>query len=68
MPIIFAQAIMFVPITLVGFSDSESLQGFAAAFTDFAGFWYNLVFFFMIVILHIFIQLLQLIQNKWLMI
>jgi len=30
MPIIFAQAIMFVPITLVGFSESESLQGFAA--------------------------------------
>ncbi|MGC6428340.1 MAG: preprotein translocase subunit SecY [Flavobacteriales bacterium] len=50
MPIIFAQAIMFVPITLVGFSDSESLQGFAATFTDFAGFWYNLVFFIMIVI------------------
>ena len=50
MPIIFAQAIMFVPITLVGFSESEALQGFAAAFTDFAGFWYNLVFFFMIVI------------------
>tara|TARA_B110000467_G_C18335558_1_gene497294 strand:+ start:706 stop:2052 length:1347 start_codon:yes stop_codon:yes gene_type:complete len=50
MPIIFAQAIMFIPMTLVGFSDSETLQGFAAAFTDFAGFWYNLVFFFMIVI------------------
>ena len=50
MPIIFAQAIMFIPITLVGFSDSEALQGFAAAFTDFAGFWYNLVFFFMVVI------------------
>ena len=50
MPIIFAQAIMFVPITLVGFSESETLQGFAAAFTDFAGFWYNLVFFLMIVI------------------
>jgi preprotein translocase subunit SecY len=50
MPIIFAQAIMFVPITLVGFSESETLQGFAAAFTDFAGFWYNFVFFIMIVI------------------
>ena len=50
MPIIFAQAIMFIPITLVGFSDSEALQGFQAAFTDFAGFWYNLVFFFMVVI------------------
>lgn len=50
MPIIFAQAIMFIPITLVGFSDSETMQGFAAAFTDFSGLWYNLVFFFMVVI------------------
>ena len=49
-PIIFAQAIMFVPITLVGFSDSESLQGIAAVLTDFGGFWYNLLFFVMIVL------------------
>jgi|TARA_B100000902_G_scaffold21635_2_gene25980 preprotein translocase subunit SecY len=50
MPIIFAQAIMFVPITLVGFSDSETLQGMAAVLTDFAGFWYNLMFFVMVVL------------------
>ena len=50
MPIIFAQAIMFVPITLVGFSDNESLQGMAAILTDFGGFWYNLMFFVMIVL------------------
>ncbi len=50
MPIIFAQAIMFVPITLVGFSDNESLQGLAAVLTDFGGFWYNLMFFIMIVL------------------
>ena len=35
MPIIFAQAIMFVPITLVGFSESEGAQGIAAALSDF---------------------------------
>ena len=50
MPIIFAQAIMFVPITLVGFADSESLEGIAAVLTDFNGFWYNLIFFIMIVL------------------
>jgi preprotein translocase subunit SecY len=50
MPIIFAQAIMFVPITLVGFSDSETLQGLAAVLTDFAGFWYNFMFFIMVVL------------------
>ncbi len=35
MPIIFAQAIMFLPITLAGFADSEALSGFAAAFADY---------------------------------
>ncbi|MDR0969130.1 MAG: preprotein translocase subunit SecY [Lentimicrobiaceae bacterium] len=50
MPIIFAQAIMFLPITLVGFTQSESLSGFAAAFTNINGFWYNFTFFVMIVL------------------
>ncbi len=50
MPIIFAQAIMFLPITIAGFADSEALSGFAAAFSNINGFWYNFVFFLMIVI------------------
>jgi len=50
MPIIFAQAIMFVPLTLAGFSDSETMTGVAAAFADFTGFWYNLVFGTMIIL------------------
>ena len=49
MPIIFAQAIMFVPMTLAGFAESSALQGFMAAFTDFTGFWYNFVFFVTII-------------------
>lgn len=49
MPIIFAQAIMFVPITLAGFGANENSSGFFAAFADINGFWYNLVYFFMIV-------------------
>jgi preprotein translocase subunit SecY len=49
MPIIFAQAIMFIPIALAGFSDSES-GAFARAFMDNTGFWYNLVFAFLIII------------------
>ena len=44
MPIIFAQAIMFVPVTLAGFSSSDALTGIAQAFADFNGFWYNFVF------------------------
>jgi preprotein translocase subunit SecY len=50
MPIIFAQAIMFLPITLVGFSDSETMTGIASAFTDFTGFTYNFTFFIMIIL------------------
>jgi len=50
MPIIFAQAIMFIPITLVGFSKSETARGFVQAFMDNTGFWYNLTFALMIIL------------------
>ncbi len=49
MPIIFAQAIMFLPITLAGFAQSEMLTGFFATFSNMHGFWYNFVFALMIV-------------------
>jgi preprotein translocase subunit SecY len=41
MPIIFAQAIMMLPIIIAGYSDSGS--GFVVAFSNMYGFWYNLV-------------------------
>ncbi len=47
MPIIFAQAIMMLPMLLTYF---ESTQGFASAFSNIYGFWYNLIFFFMVVL------------------
>ncbi len=49
MPIIFAQAIMFLPITFMGFSDNTSSK-FAMAFADYNSFWYNLVFGILVVI------------------
>ncbi|KAA3647584.1 MAG: preprotein translocase subunit SecY [Bacteroidetes bacterium] len=49
MPIIFAQAIMFIPITLAGFANSDSLTGLTAALSDYTGFWYNLIFGLMII-------------------
>jgi preprotein translocase subunit SecY len=49
MPIIFAQALMFIPITIAGFSKSDQLTGFVAAFANFTGFWYNLVFALLII-------------------
>jgi preprotein translocase subunit SecY len=50
MPIIFAQALMFIPITVAGFANSETLTGFAAAFSSVTGFWYNFVFALLIVV------------------
>ncbi len=49
MPFIFAQAIMFVPITLAGFTGTEA-NWFITEFTNFQGFWYNFVFALMIII------------------
>ena len=50
MPIIFAQAIMFIPIALAGFSASESASAFTRAFMDNDGFWYNAVFAILIIV------------------
>lgn len=50
MPIIFAQALMLLPVSFVNFASSESLSGFAAAFSNFTGLWYNLTFFILIVV------------------
>ncbi len=49
MPIIFAQAIMFVPITIMGFSSNTDSK-FWLAFADFNGFWYNLVFAILVIL------------------
>ncbi|MBM3436044.1 MAG: preprotein translocase subunit SecY, partial [Bacteroidetes bacterium] len=50
MPIIFAQAIMFLPITLAGFTQSESMSAFVTAFANINGFWYNFTFFILIIV------------------
>ena len=50
MPIIFAQAIMFIPISIVGFSSQGDQSPFWAAFMDNSGFWYNFVFAILILI------------------
>jgi len=50
MPIIFAQAIMFVPITLAGFANSDSMTGFISAMSNQTGFWYNFTLFVLVII------------------
>ncbi len=49
MPIIFAQALMFLPMTLAGFA-SERVTGFVAAFADYTGFWYNFTFAVLVIL------------------
>lgn len=44
MPIIFAQAMLFIPSTIIGFSTSETAQGFVKHLTDPGSFWYNLIY------------------------
>jgi preprotein translocase subunit SecY len=50
MPIIFAQAIMFIPITVVGFARSESLSGFVGWFSNHNGLPYNVTFSILIIL------------------
>ncbi len=50
MPIIFAQAIMFIPLTVAGFSQSEAMAGFIGTFSNHYGLWYNVVFALMIIV------------------
>ncbi len=50
MPIIFAQALMFIPLTLSSFAPTEAMTGFAAAFSNFTGFWYNFTFATLIIL------------------
>ena len=50
MPIIFAQAIMFIPITIVGFSNMEDASGITRALIDHTSFWYNFVFAALIIL------------------
>ena len=47
MPIIFAQALMLFPLI---FSRWDATRGLAATLSNYTGFWYNFIFFFLIVV------------------
>ena len=64
MPIIFAQAIMFVPAALAGLSQSETAQGITATFQNMFGFWYNLVFGLLIIVFTYFYTAITVPTNK----
>ena len=50
MPIIFAQTIMMLPITLISWAQGDNASGFVRAFMDNTGIWYNLVFAILILL------------------
>lgn len=66
MPIIFAQAIMFIPITVITYagSESEGLAWFATTFSNIQGFWYNFVFALMIILFTYFYTAIQVNTNQ----
>ncbi|MEN0010728.1 preprotein translocase subunit SecY [Flavobacterium nitrogenifigens] len=64
MPIIFAQAIMFIPAAVAGLSDSETSQSIAGAFSNMFGFWYNFVFATLIIVFTYFYTAITVPTNK----
>jgi preprotein translocase subunit SecY len=50
MPIIFAQAIMFIPLTVAGFAEAGSVNSFVSVISDYTGFWHNFTFALLIIV------------------
>ncbi|MDX5427840.1 MAG: preprotein translocase subunit SecY [Bacteroidota bacterium] len=66
MPIIFAQAIMFIPVTLLQYSgaESESLGWVVTFFGNIQGFWYNFIFGVLIILFTYFYTAIQVNTNN----
>ena len=64
MPIIFAQAIMFVPSAVASLSESDFAQVVQATFSDIFGLWYNVVFAVLIIIFTYFYTAITVPTNK----
>ncbi len=63
MPIIFAQAIMFVP-ALLAKSKNETIKGIGIEFQDMFGLWYNVLFAVLIIIFGYFYTAITIPTNK----
>ncbi|MDP2160343.1 MAG: preprotein translocase subunit SecY [Flavobacterium sp.] len=64
MPIIFAQAIMFIPAAVAGLSDSETAQSITGQFSNMFGLAYNIVFATLIVVFTYFYTAITVPTNK----
>ena len=63
MPIIFAQAIMFIPAAIAQMGDSAA-GGFLATFTNHFSFWYNVVFAILIILFTYFYTAIMINPNQ----
>ncbi len=63
MPIIFAQALMFVP-QLLSSSENETIKSIGIAFADMFGLWYNILFAILIIIFSYFYTAITIPTNK----
>lgn len=63
MPIIFAQALMFVP-SLLANTENETLKAIGTEFVDMFGFWYNVLFAVLIIIFSYFYTAITIPTNK----
>lgn len=64
MPIIFAQAIMFIPAAVSGLSVSDTAKNITDAFQNVFGFWYNFVFALLIITFTYFYTAITVPTNK----
>lgn len=64
MPIIFAQAIMFIPAALAGLSEADTAQTITAQFQNVFGLTYNIVFALLIIIFTYFYTAITVPTNK----
>ena len=66
MPIIFAQAIMFIPITVLTYSGLETgnANWLVSMFSNIQGFWYNFVFAVLIILFTYFYTAIQVNTNQ----
>ncbi|MEW5676353.1 preprotein translocase subunit SecY [Flavobacterium enshiense] len=64
MPIIFAQAIMFIPAAVAGLSTSDTAQTITTSFQNIFGWQYNLVFALLIIIFTYFYTAITVPTNK----
>ncbi len=63
MPIIFAQAIMFAPALMAG-SSNDTIKTIGIEFSNMFGFWYNMLFAFLIIVFSYFYTAITIPTNK----